>query len=892
MRISKLCSVTPSRTKAGVRKTPGRPARPGQSDGVDPVEVVCRLRPVPEGEERCVEQLDDTTVLVTPPANSQAFRYGTAKEQQYKFGTVFPDTATQKQLFDAVAKPLVRDLLNGKNGLLFAYGITGSGKTHTMMGSQQDGGIMPRCIDVIFNSIVNYQARRFVFKPDRLNSFDVQTEADAMLDRQREILNTPKPGKTPRKRRVPPTPGGAGGGGGSGSVTPDESDAASTRVPEVSQVSGLDEDNAFAVFVSYVEIYNNYVYDLLEEVAPENMKKSLQSRMLREDNNKNIYVHGASEVEVSTPSEALDALRRGQRRRKVAHTTLNTESSRSHSVFTIRVVQAPLDPRGEEVLDDKALMVVGQLSLVDLAGSERTNRTKNNGDRLREAGNINNSLMVLRTCIETLRENQLNDANKMVPYRDSRITHLFKNYFDGEGKVKMVVCVNPRAEEYDETIHVMKFAELTQEVVVARPADRPLDMGIGLTPGRRKANQILREAQRRLGSDGRPSEAEPSGGEAAAELAPVFCLGPVWPSMAMTPGEEEETVRCLVRFLERRVQLRATLLHELQRQQDAFRQLLVKTEMEMSALRQENAQLRASSDGSSRRTAALEARLASAEAANDSLNRRFRELNENQAALVNELGEKEMLLNQEALERERVKQRMKTRMQQEKERLASDMKSRIKMNREMLKTEMRAKDEKLRALRDIINNEEAGFAVPSAPPTPAPRPRPSTANETATFRPSRSDPRLSGTPQPKRTVAATTRHRRSKSTDAEVWLDHRPGHVLELATIFQPKMKKRKSVTKLDAKDVINDKTSKYVLTHQDQDSQGEVETHMVKGDVLPTVGGGRAVVFNDMETLRLSNPGAKRPSDELGPGLDYELARERCATGIEGHAAGKRRKT
>ena len=107
--------------------------------------------------------------------------------------------------------------------------------------------------------------------------------------------------------------------------------------------------------------------------------------------------------------------------------------------------------------------------------------------------------------------------------------------------------------------------------------------------------------------------------------------------MAMTPGEEEETVRCLVRYLERRVQLRATLLHELQRQQDSFRQLLVKTEMELSALRQENGQLRAASDGSGRRTAALEARLASAEAANDSLTRRFREMNENQAALVNEV---------------------------------------------------------------------------------------------------------------------------------------------------------------------------------------------------------------------------------------------------------------
>jgi kinesin family protein 23 len=67
-------------------------------------------------------------------------------------------------------------------------------------------------------------------------------------------------------------------------------------------------------------------------------------------------------------------------------------------------------------------------------------------------GNINNSLMTLRTCLEILRENQMYGANKMVPYRDSKVTHLFKNYFDGEGQVKMIVCVNPRVEDYDETI--------------------------------------------------------------------------------------------------------------------------------------------------------------------------------------------------------------------------------------------------------------------------------------------------------------------------------------------------------------------------------------------------------------------------------------------------------
>lgn len=68
------------------------------------------------------------------------------------------------------------------------------------------------------------------------------------------------------------------------------------------------------------------------------------------------------------------------------------------------------------------------------------------------AGNINNSLMNLRTCIEILRENQLMGTNRKVPYRDSRLTHYFKNYFEGEGSVKMVVCINPKADDYDETL--------------------------------------------------------------------------------------------------------------------------------------------------------------------------------------------------------------------------------------------------------------------------------------------------------------------------------------------------------------------------------------------------------------------------------------------------------
>ena len=85
---------------------------------------------------------------------------------------------------------------------------------------------------------------------------------------------------------------------------------------------------------------------------------------------------------------------------------------------------------------DKDKVSASTLSLVDLAGSERTSRTQADGIQLKEAGNINSSLMVLRTCMETLRDNQTSGTSKIVPYRDSKLTHLFKNFFDGEGKVE------------------------------------------------------------------------------------------------------------------------------------------------------------------------------------------------------------------------------------------------------------------------------------------------------------------------------------------------------------------------------------------------------------------------------------------------------------------------
>ncbi|PIO57682.1 kinesin motor domain protein, partial [Teladorsagia circumcincta] len=101
---------------------------------------------------------------------------------------------------------------------------------------------------------------------------------------------------------------------------------------------------------------------------------------------------------------------------------------------------------------DPDRIVVSQLSLVDLAGSERAKRTQNVGDRLAEAASINKSLMVLRQCIEKLRRNQRSTLHETVPYRDAKLTMLFKNYFEGAGKIRMIICANPKPSDFEENL--------------------------------------------------------------------------------------------------------------------------------------------------------------------------------------------------------------------------------------------------------------------------------------------------------------------------------------------------------------------------------------------------------------------------------------------------------
>uniref|UniRef100_A0A669CTI7 Kinesin-like protein n=1 Tax=Oreochromis niloticus TaxID=8128 RepID=A0A669CTI7_ORENI len=708
LRTAERVFTTQTMQRPGKGKTPRRPGpKKASNTERDPVGVYCRIRPLgSEDEECCVEMISSTTIQLHAPDGLKANRNGEYKETQYSFKKVFGINTTQLELFEDVAKPLVEDLIHCKNGLLFTYGVTGSGKTFTMTGSPGEGGLLPRSLDMIFNSIGPFQAKRFVFKPDDKNAMEIQSQVDALLERQKRDSQQAVP-KTPSSRQKP---------------DPEFADMISPD--EACKSENVDEDGCYSVFVSYIEIYNNYIYDLLEDAPYDPIRpKPPQSKILREDQNHNMYVAGCTEVEVKSTEEAFEVFWKGQKKRRIANTQLNRESSRSHSVFTIKLAQAPLDADGDHILQDKNQVNVSQLCLVDLAGSERTNRTRAEGSRLREAGNINQSLMTLRTCMEVLRENQMCGTNKMVPYRDSKVTHLFKNYFDGEGKVRMIVCVNPNADDYEETVLVMRFAEMTQEVEVARPVDRPI---CGLAPGRRHRNQAFRdELSRRLEERGGPSNAV----DDRVLMTQFIESLPDLPTCELVDPADDQTLPRLIEVLERRHQIRQMMTEQFNKTANTVKSMLQQFDSQLSAkdyfLHDQQSKLNEKDKvilSQKTEIERLEKKSKTLEYKIDILQKTTDMYEQDKRALQQELETREQRLQSELSERKRMEQRMQGVVTDTKLKWEKECERRVNAKQLEMQNKLWVKDEKLKQLKAIVTESSSGGSAPTERPEKPERP--------------------------------------------------------------------------------------------------------------------------------------------------------------------------
>jgi Kinesin motor domain len=216
-------------------------------------------------------------------------------------------------------------------------------------------------------------------------------------------------------------------------------------------------DTTYHVRVSYFEVYNEHVRDLLvPRTEPPNYLK------IRESPTDGPYVKDLTDVPVRSFADIMKLMRKGDTSRTVASTKMNDTSSRSHAVFTIILKQIHHDLATDETTERTA-----RIRLVDLAGSERAKATEATGQRLREGSNINKSLTTLGRVIAALADPKQQRpggrrTREVVPYRDSILTWLLKDSLGGNSKTAMIACVAPA--DYDETLSTLRYADQAKRI--------------------------------------------------------------------------------------------------------------------------------------------------------------------------------------------------------------------------------------------------------------------------------------------------------------------------------------------------------------------------------------------------------------------------------------------
>ncbi|XP_074252610.1 centromere-associated protein E isoform X5 [Saimiri boliviensis] len=317
------------------------------------VAVCVRVRPLNSREE----SLGETAQVYWKTDNNAIYQVDGSKS--FNFDRVFHSNETTKNVYEEIAAPIIDSAIQGYNGTIFAYGQTASGKTYTMMGSEDHLGVIPRAIHDIFQKIKKFPDREFLLR------------------------------------------------------------------------------------VSYMEIYNETITDLL---CGTNKMKPL---IIREDVNRNVYVADLTEEVVYTSEMVLKWITKGEKTRHYGETKMNQRSSRSHTIF--RMILESRE-KGEPSNCDGSVKV-SHLNLVDLAGSERAAQTGAEGVRLKEGCNINRSLFILGQVIKKLSDGQVGG---FINYRDSKLTRILQNSLGGNAKTRIICTITPVS--FDETLTTLQFA--------------------------------------------------------------------------------------------------------------------------------------------------------------------------------------------------------------------------------------------------------------------------------------------------------------------------------------------------------------------------------------------------------------------------------------------------
>ncbi|KAH8815167.1 kinesin motor domain-containing protein [Xylogone sp. PMI_703] len=333
----------------------------------------------------------------------------------YYYDNVFTTHDNNAKVYDSCAKRLVRRVMEGYHGTVFAYGMTGTGKTFSMQGTATSPGVIPLAITDIFSYIRETPSREFLLR------------------------------------------------------------------------------------VSYLEIYNEKIHDLLNAPAPNAVGPGMAQQeeiKLREDSKRGVYATPLKEEIVQSPTQLLRVIARGDHARRVSSTQFNARSSRSHAVVQIVVESRERTAGGAAMGENRRTGIlpggvrVSTLSLIDLAGSERAAESK---ERRTEGSHINKSLLTLGTVIAKLSETKDKDGKptdkdgKHLPYRDSKLTRLLQGALSGNSLVSILCTIQIGAAgtsaavhtHTGETLNTLKFASRAKNNIVshAKKAEEALGAG-------------------------------------------------------------------------------------------------------------------------------------------------------------------------------------------------------------------------------------------------------------------------------------------------------------------------------------------------------------------------------------------------------------------------------
>jgi len=205
------------------------------------------------------------------------------------------------------------------------------------------------------------------------------------------------------------------------------------------------KDKSCEIGISYLEVYNETVIDLLSPGAQLNIR----------ENGPTTTIPGLSIHKPTGPDHILSLLSFGNGNRTQHATDANKESSRSHAVLQVFIRQK------DKAAGLSTEVKVAKMSLIDLAGSEKGGVTGNKGARFREGSNINKSLLALGNCI-----NALADGSKYIPYRNSKLTRLLKDSIGGNCRTVMIANVSPSSETFEDTFNTLKYADRAKKIKI------------------------------------------------------------------------------------------------------------------------------------------------------------------------------------------------------------------------------------------------------------------------------------------------------------------------------------------------------------------------------------------------------------------------------------------